>query len=183
MIRNWYAVYTRPQREKKVAAILTKKGIQNYFPLNSIVGATVNNKKNCKEALISSFVFVYIADTEIELVKEVSGIVNFLHWMAKPAVIKREEIEAIKQLTSYYHNIKLEKTAVNMNDTVRIIDEPIISFNQKSASFKFQTLKMVMPSMGFTLIAQRDIADEMVLKQEIANERIFPNKLNSYFSN
>jgi len=183
MIRNWYAVYTRPQREKKVVSILNKKGIKNYFPINNIIGTTGNNRKNCKEALISSFVFVYVNDAEMELVKCVPGIVNFLYWMSKPAVINREEIEAVKQLTSFYHNIKLEKTAVNMNDTVRIIDEPVIFFKEKSASVKFQVLKMVMPSMGFTLIAERDKVNEIVADQGLARESFFPKSLNSFFTN
>ena len=30
MKKNWYAVYTKAQCEKKVAALLTKKKIENY---------------------------------------------------------------------------------------------------------------------------------------------------------
>jgi transcription antitermination factor NusG len=183
MTRNWYAVYTRPQRERKVVASLTKKGIKNYFPINNIVVSNTNHNKFVKEPLISSFVFVYINDAEIEFVKKVPGVVNFLYWMSKPAVIKQEEIEAVKQLTSFYHNIRLEKSAVNMNDTVRIIDEPIISFKEKSASVKFQTLKMVMPSMGYTMIAERDKVNEVVLEQELTQASFLPKKLNSFFSN
>jgi transcription antitermination factor NusG len=183
MTRNWYAVYTRPQREKKVVAILGKKGIKNYLPINSIVSTNGSIKKNYKEVLISSFVFVYINDAEIALVKDIPGIVNFLYWMSKPAIIKQEEIEAIKQLTSFYHNIKMEKTSVNLNDSVRIIDEPVIYFKEKSASVKFQTLKMVMPSMGFTMIAERDKAHELVLKQELAQSGLFPKSLSSFFTN
>ncbi|MBL0356561.1 MAG: hypothetical protein IPP72_06535 [Chitinophagaceae bacterium] len=33
MTRNWYAVYTRPYKEKKVASILSRKGIENYCPV------------------------------------------------------------------------------------------------------------------------------------------------------
>ena len=31
MQKNWYVVYTRPQCEKKVAALLTKKKIENWL--------------------------------------------------------------------------------------------------------------------------------------------------------
>ncbi|MEP7106710.1 MAG: transcription termination/antitermination NusG family protein [Ferruginibacter sp.] len=183
MKRNWYAVYTGPQREKKVASILTRKGIKNYFPVNKIVSLNTNNKKVTKEALFISYVFVYITESEIGLVKDIPGMVNFLYWMAKPAIIRQEEIEAVKQLTSAYHNIKLEKSVVNLNDFVRIIDEPVISFKANSASVRFQTLRIVLPSLGYTLIAERDKVNEETLKEELTQPGFFPKRLNSFFSN
>ncbi|RYZ19047.1 MAG: antitermination protein NusG, partial [Chitinophagaceae bacterium] len=33
----WYAIYTKPRWEKKVAELLTRKGIENYCPLNKVV--------------------------------------------------------------------------------------------------------------------------------------------------
>ncbi|MEO6549555.1 MAG: transcription termination/antitermination NusG family protein [Ferruginibacter sp.] len=183
MKRYWYAVYTRPQREKKIASALNKKGIKAYFPLNKIVDLTTNNKKLNKEALFTSYVFVYLAEHELSSVKEMNGVVNFVYWLSKPAVIKQEEIDAVKQLTSAYHNIRLEKTVVNVHDTVRIIDEPIISFNENSASIKFQTLKIVLPSLGYTMIAERDKVNEEVSQQETILTNFFPKRLNSLFSN
>ncbi|MEO5891418.1 MAG: transcription termination/antitermination NusG family protein [Ferruginibacter sp.] len=183
MTRNWYAVYTLPQRERKVASLLTKRGIKNYFAVNNIVSVNANNKKTCKEALFSSHVFVYIAESEIGSVKNIPGTLNFLYWLAKPAVIRWEEIEAVKQLTSAYHNIRLEKSNVNVNDTVRIIDEPLISFKENSASVRFQTLKIVLPSMGYTLIAERDKVNEEKLQKELTATGFFPKRLNSFFSN
>ncbi len=183
MTRNWFAVYTRPERAKKVASILSKKGIKNYLPENNIIGINASNKKACKEPLFCSYVFVYMSECEISLLQNISGTVNIMYWLSKPAVISHEEIEAIRQLTSFYHNIKLEKIPVNMNDSVRIIDEPVISFKEKSASIKFQTLKIVLPSLGFVMIAERDHVNELVLKQELVQAGSFPRKLTAFFSN
>ncbi|MCW3089756.1 MAG: NusG antitermination factor [Ferruginibacter sp.] len=183
MTRNWYAVYTRPQREKKIASILNKRGIKAYFPLNNIVSSTASNKKSSKEALFTSYVFVYLAESELASIRDIPGTLNFLYWLSKPAVIKQEEIDAVKQLTSAYHNIRLEKCAVNMNDTVRIIDEPVISFKENSASIKFQTLKIILPSLGYTMIAERDRVNAETSQQEPVLSSFFPKKLNSLFSN
>jgi len=183
MTRNWFAVYTKPERVKRVASILSRKGIKNYVPENNILGINSNNKKAYKEPLFCSYVFVYISECEMSLLKDISGIVNIMYWLAKPAIISNEEIEAIKQLTSFYHNIKLEKTSVNMTDSVRIIDEPVISFKEKSASIKFQTLKIVLPSLGYVMIAERDKVNELVLKQDLVQVGSFPRKLTAFFSN
>jgi len=182
MTRNWYAVYTLPQREKKVASLLTKKGIKTYYPVNEIVSLD-RSRRTCNEALFNSFVFVYITEAEMAAVKAVPGTVNFLHWLSKPAVINWEEIAAVKQLTSAYHNIKLERCAVNCNDAVRIIDEPLISFNETSASVKFQTLKIVLPSLGYTMVAEREKGNKEKMQKELVRSGFFPKRLNSFFSN
>lgn len=183
MNRNWFAVYTKPERAKKVASILNRKGIKNYLPENNIIGVNAKNKKASKEPLFCSYLFVYINECEISLLQGISGIVNMVYWLAKPVVISNGEIEAIKQLTSFYHNIRLEKTPVNMNDSVRIIDEPVISFKENSASIKFQTLKIVLPSLGYVMIAERDKVNELVLKQDTVQVGSFPGKLTAFFSN
>ena len=183
MKRNWYAVYTRPQREKKVASILTKRGIKNYLAVNNIIGPNAGNKKTSKETLFSCYVFIYISEAEIILVKDIPGMVNFVYWMAKPAIIQREEIEAVRELTSGYNNIRIEKSSVNTSDTIRIIDEPVISFSENSASVKFQTLKIILPSLGYTMIAERDKVNEVILQQDLVNVKGADKKLNSFFSN
>ena len=182
MTRHWYAVYTLPDRERKVAALLTRRGIKNYFPVNNMISMNANRKLT-KEALFNSFVFVYIAESEMELVKSTPGALNFLYWLSKPAIIKWEEIEAVKQLTSAYHNVRLEKSVVNAQDAVRVIDEPVISFNENSASVRFQTLKIVLPSLGYILIAERDKVNEEKLHEEFSFADFLPRKLNSFFSN
>jgi len=183
MISNWYAVYTIPGRERKVASLLTRKGIKNYFPVNNIISLSANNKKTSKEALFDSYVFVCIAESQLRSLKNVPGLLNFLYWRSKPAIINREEIEAVRQLTSAYHNIKVEKSSVDIDDTVRIIDEPIISFNENSASVRFQTLKIVLPSLGYTMIAERDKYNEEKLQKELVFPGNIPRRLNSFFSN
>lgn len=184
MKRNWYAVYTRTQREKKVASILTKRGIKNYLAVNNIIGSNANNKKTSRETLFSCYVFIYISEAEMSLVKNIPGLVNFVYWMAKPAIIQREEIEAVRELTSGYHNIRLEKSSVNTSDSIRIIDEPVISFKENSASVKFQTLKIILPSLGYTMIAERDKVNEVLLQPEFGSTAgRFDKKIDSFFSN
>ena len=183
MTRNWYAVYTRPQREKKVASILTKKGIKNFFPVNKLTSSITGSKKICNESLFSNCIFVYIMDSQIDLVKSIPGTINFMHWLAKPAIIKREEVEAVRQLTTAYSNIKVERTIVNINDVIRIIDEPTISFKENSASVLFNTLKIVLPSFGYIMIAQRDAQVVEKSQQEVAQPDFYTNRVNTFFAN
>ena len=180
MTRNWYAVFTRPRQEKKVSSLLSKKGISNYYPLNNVSSSSLNIKKQTRQPLFTSCVFVYVRESELSTLRKIPGVVNLFYWMAKPAVIHEEEIDVLQQFTSVYQNIRLEKSSVNMSGMVRVVDDPIISFKENSATIRFQTLKVILPSLGFTMIAEREKANEEALK--IVSQQSFINKeMNSPF--
>ncbi|CAN5564975.1 hypothetical protein BH11BAC3_BH11BAC3_18390 [soil metagenome] len=182
MTQNWYAVYTKPHQEKKVASQLTKRGIDNYYPVNRVCRVNPNSKKITNEPLFSSFVFVHIVEDELVKLKKIQGVINFVYWRSKPAIIHDEEIDILQQFTSVYQNIKLEKSSVNMAGMVRLIDDPIISFKENAATIRFQTLKIMLPSIGFTMIAERDKVSEEPL-QMVSRNGIFNKSVNSFLSN
>lgn len=183
MTRNWYAVYTMPRQEKKVAASLTKKGISNYYPLNNTTSTAPHTKKIKKDPLLQSFVFVYSTEAELYVLKKIPGVINVIFWRAKPAVISEEEINVLQQFTSSYKNIRLEKTNVTIGGSVRIVDDPVISFKENSATIRFQTLKIVLPSIGYTMIADREKVSTEPLR--LVNQDSLFNKQvgSSYLSN
>ena len=93
--KKWYAVYTRPRWEKKVADLLVKKHIESYCPLNKIVRQWADRKKLVLEPLFTSYVFVHTTPQEQLAIKQTDGILNFVYWLGQPAVIRDEEIDAV----------------------------------------------------------------------------------------
>ncbi len=184
MTRNWYAVYTMPRQEKKVASLLTKKGISNYYPLNNTTSTAPHTKKIKKDPLLQSFVFVYSTETELYALKKIPGVINFIFWKAKPAVISEEEINVLQQFTSLYSNIRLERSNVNIGAPVRIVDDPVISFKENSATIRFQTLKIILPTLGYTMIADREKVSTEPLRL-VSQENMFNKQVgsSSYLSN
>ena len=155
MSRNWYAVYTRPQKEKRVSALLTKKGIENFCPVvqNPDIKSTV--KKEEFQPLFNAYVFVFMLESEVKSLLNLPGIVSIFYWKSKPAVINTQEIDILKQLTATYSTIKLEKTSVDMNGTANLIGEPLIAFKENSMSLKYQSIKINLPTLGYNMIAER----------------------------
>src|SRR5664279_717490 len=119
MQKNWYAVYTKPSYEKKVCLLFTKKRIESFCPLNSIKMNSLRRNKLLQEPLFKSYVFVNIFDSDIYLLKQTDGVISLLYWMGKPAIIREDEIETIKEFTNDHQNIELERTQVNTSDIVR----------------------------------------------------------------
>jgi transcriptional antiterminator RfaH len=92
----WFAIYTRPKNEKKVTEQLTKLGIEVYCPLVIQVKQWSDRKKKVETPLISSYVFVNIEEAERNRVFDVHGVVRYLFWLGKPAIIRNEEIDLLK---------------------------------------------------------------------------------------
>jgi transcription antitermination factor NusG len=103
--KKWFAVYTKPRWEKKVNARLIEKGIESWCPVQKKQSTWSDRKKIIEDPLFKSYVFVHINDDEKIAVLSTNGVVQFLHFLRKPAVIRDEEIELI---SSYL----LEKNAV-----------------------------------------------------------------------
>jgi transcription antitermination factor NusG len=164
MQKNWYAVYTKPNYEKKVSLLFTKKRIENFCPLNNIKIKPSRRNKLLQEPLFKSYVFVNLFDKDIHALKQTDGVISLLYWMGNPAIIKEDEIEIIKEFINDYQNIELERTHVNTNDMVRVIDGPTYSIEGKILALKNKTVKVNLPSLGYTMIAK--IEDESIFGRE-----------------
>src|SRR4028119_578465 len=151
---KWYAVYTKPRWEKKVADLLTRKQIENYCPLNKVQRQWSDRKKIILEPLFQSYVFVKIPGDMQSLVRDTSGILNFVYWLRKPAMIRDEEIDVIKRFMNEYKNVQLEKAEVNLNDKVRIIGGPLMMREGNVLEVKNKTVKVLLPSLGYALVAE-----------------------------
>lgn len=154
MKKSWYAVYTKSHCEKKVASLLTKRKIETYYPVNRIISYNSNKKKTVYEPLLSSFVFVNITDCEMDAIKKISCVINFVYWLGKPALIKQDEIVNMQYFTNEYSNIKLEKKIVNPDESVKIISDPHIDLKGKLISVKNTLVQLWLPSLGYMMVAE-----------------------------
>ena len=66
------------------------------MPITKSRTAVERQKKIIEDTLFKSYVFVHIAEEERLQVLQTDGVLNFVHYLGKPAVIKDEEINLIK---------------------------------------------------------------------------------------
>lgn len=166
MQKNWYIVFTKPKCEKKVSALLTKRKIENFCPINCKQIKSVRKNKVLYEPLFDCYVFTYIGEIDIDQLRHADGVVSLVYWKGQPAIIKNNEIDAIREFTNDHQNIKLERTQVNVNGVLRIIDGPSYSMDGKVLTVKNKAMKVNLPSLGFTMIAEME--RESILGREIA---------------
>jgi len=175
--KKWYAVYTRPRWEKKVADLLVRKHIENYCPLNKIVRQWADRKKIVLEPLFTSYVFVHVTPQEHLAIKQTDGILNLVYWLGQPAVIRDEEIDAVKQFLDEYYNIQLEKIDVNMNDRVRISSGPLMAQEGDVIEVRSKTVKVNLPSLGYALTAEVAKTNVQIIPTTTSYSNSFYNAL------
>jgi transcription antitermination factor NusG len=156
MAEKWYAVYTKPRWEKKVAKALTTQGITNYCPLNQVVRQWSDRKKIVHEPLFTSYVFVYVQEKQFPLLKKLDGILHLVCWLGKPAVIREEEIEVIRQFLQEHGQVRLEKTTVRLNDTIKITHGTFVNQQGAIVGFQNNNIKVALPSLGYLMYAVLD---------------------------
>ena len=153
MERKWYAIYTKPRWEKKVDSVLIRKSINSWCPLQKVERQWSDRKKIIEDPLFKSYVFVRIGEAERVKVLMTDGVLNFVHYLGKPAVIKDEEIAMIKKYLSE-EDAKIEiissegfkeNTKVKVNHGVFMDNDGIVlRGGKKKVYVQLQSLGQVM---------------------------------------
>lgn len=151
--KKWYAIYTKPKWEKRVDLLLQNQGIESYCPLNKVCRQWSDRKKIVLEPLFISYVFVYMSETMCHSIKQVDGVINLVYWLGKPAIIRDEEIQAIKDFLDTYENVQLEKAKISVNDTVKIISGAFMDMEGRVVQVMNNTIKVILPSLGCAMVA------------------------------
>jgi transcription antitermination factor NusG len=151
----WFAVYTRPRWEKKVAKLLDEKGIENYCPLNKVVKQWSDRKKTVLEPIFKSYVFVRISEEDKWDLKKINGVVNLVYWLGKPAHIRDEEITTIRKFLNEFSSIEVEKE-LQINSKVRIKQGALMNYQGILLEITGNRAKIKIESMGLQLSAHFD---------------------------
>ena len=155
-MRKWLAVYSRPRWEKKVNQLLAEKGFESYCPLNKIRRKWSDRVKLVEEPLFKSYIFVKVTEEDRTAVRMTPGVVNFVYWDGKPAVIKEKEINAIRRFLNEYENVAVESLDLRLRQRVKITTGPLMDQVGEVLSVRHKTVKVAIDSLGYVLVAHID---------------------------
>lgn len=97
-IYAWYAVYTKPNAEKKILAYLDENEIESYLPLKKTLRQWSDRKKWVEEPVFRCYLFVKVSHKEFFKVLETTGVVKYVTFGGTPQTIPDTQIENIKIL-------------------------------------------------------------------------------------
>jgi transcription antitermination factor NusG len=153
LTKKWLAVYTRPRWEKKVNQLLQEKGTESYCPLNKVRRKWSDRIKVVEEPLFKSYVFVRITEEERTQVRMTPGVMNFVYWEGKPAVIREKEIATIRRFLDEYENVEVRPMELKVDQRVKIVTGPLMDQEGKVLDVRHKTIKVAIDSLGYTLVA------------------------------
>lgn len=148
---NWYVLYTKPKWEKKVAEQLNEKGIECYCPLIIKVKQWSDRKKKVEVPLFNSYVFVQIEDANRNSVFVSNGVVRYLFWLGKPAIVRNEEIETIKTWLNFPNVIDFSITPYQVGDKIKVVSGPFANQEAVVQEVNKTQYILVLESLGCVL--------------------------------
>lgn len=152
----WYAVYTKSRTEKKVTLRLQEAGIEAYCPVNKREKQWSDRKKITEEPLFRSYVFVNInLEQQGSMVRRTLGVVNFVYWLNKPAVIQDDEILAIQQFLSEHAAVEVVGNTLQVGDFITIDAGALKGQKAEVVGVKNRhEVRLRIDSLGFELVAR-----------------------------
>jgi transcription antitermination factor NusG len=149
----WYAVHTRPRWEKKVASLLQDKGIENYCPLNKVIRQWSDRKKTILEPLFKGYVFVQVDEAVKWELLAINGIVNYVHWLGKPAKIRNNEIDTIRRFLHEFSDVEVTENNMAVNKTVQVKQGVLMNYRGIVLELHGNKAKVRIESMGIQMSA------------------------------
>jgi transcription antitermination factor NusG len=105
-LENWYAIYTFPRHEKRVAEQVEQRSFPCFLPLYRSVRRWKDRRKELELVLFPGYVFVRMALASKLLVLQVPGVVRLVSFNGQPAVLPIAEIEGLR--TRWSSELKVE---------------------------------------------------------------------------
>ena len=154
MEKKWFVLHTRSQQELKVAYQLSVIGINNYCPTITLLKQYSDRKKKVTKPLLSSYVMVELEENKREKVFSCSGIIRYLFFHGKPAVVPAYEIDIMKDhLNGIYDNIEL--TTLSVGDSYMISEGPFSGIGGKIVETDNTKVKLELASLGMSITLKK----------------------------
>ena len=149
----WYAVYTKPGQEKKVAYLLTRKGYEIYCPQTRVRRQCPDQQKGTEEPLFTSFVFIRTTPSGLAKSCKTKGVVNIMYWLDQPVTIHDAVMEAVQHFLLRHPEIIPEKCPIRIQQAIELDNGSLLNTGGDVMEIQPQTRKLFLPMLGYVLIA------------------------------
>ena len=164
--KNWYALYTKPRWEKKVYARLSEKGMESYCPINKVRRRWSDRIKWIEEPLFRSYVFVKAKEEELTEIRSTSGVVNFVYWLGKPAIVRNRDIEVIRKFLDDHGHVEVIPIGLRNDSQVTILKGALRDRKAKVVKVLKNKVQVIIESIGYSLVAVIDKSNTAIVEKE-----------------
>lgn len=154
---NWMVLYTRSKWEKKVDKLLKDQNITSYCPLVKTNKKWVDRTKVMDIPLFSSYLFVHARHRDLDTIVQTAGVVTYITFCGKPAIIRDQEIDNIRNIVSKYHDIEtVSLTNLSIGDDAIITNGPFATHQGAVQQINGKSVLLVLKTMNCALTVKID---------------------------
>ena len=150
----WFVIYTKSRNEKKVSELLQKNGVEVFCPLVKLKKNWSDRTKIVETPLFNSYIFVNLSEKDRNVVFNVPGVIRYVFWLNKPAIVRDCEIESLKaMLSETMDSFSIENYQIG--DTIKISEG---AFKGVEGVIEKQTntkLHLILENVGIKITLQR----------------------------
>ncbi|MFT5725012.1 MAG: transcriptional antiterminator NusG [Bacteroidia bacterium] len=124
---KWHVVYVMSRQEKKVAQRLADRNIEHYLPIAKRLSTWSDRKKWIDFPMFNGYMFVRPTAKEVDQVVQTIGVVGYLTFERKHAVVRDKEIQIIKiiETEGYFAETILSPEDFEAGEKVLVVEGPL----------------------------------------------------------
>ena len=119
-MESWHVIYTKPRAEKKVEERLNNLGIKAYCPVKEEIKQWSDRKKKILVPVLPSMVLVYIDEKERNKVFDIPGVVRYMFWLKKHAVVNEDEVKSLKSLLTQNNIVSQTTETLKVGEIINV---------------------------------------------------------------
>jgi transcription antitermination factor NusG len=151
--KKWLVIYTRPRWEKKIDKLLKQQGIESYCPVNVNQNQWSDRKRIISVPIFTSYVFVKVTLREEFTVLYTMGVMGFVSYMGRPAIVPDNVIEQIKNNLAFYKNVEVVSLKdISIGDRVIVKDGVFINKQGQVVQIHGKHVLMVLDNIHCALV-------------------------------
>ena len=130
--------------------------MESYCPLNKVRKKWSDRIKTVEEPLFKSYVFVRVTEDEHLKVRMTQGVVNFVYWQGKPAIVRDNEIEVIRKFLNEYQEVQAMPLELRPDMSVKIRRGVFMDKEATVIKVQGNKVQVNIESIGYSLVASVD---------------------------
>jgi transcription antitermination factor NusG len=152
---SWHVVYTKPRSEKKVYERFLAAGLEAYCPLHKSKRKWSDRWKWVEEPIFKSYCFVKANGSIQNQVRQIPGVVNFVYWLRKPAILRDNEILELKELFNKHELREIIHKNLEVGQEV-IVGRGVLKNNLAIIKKVFKkTITVYLPAIKFKIVLNK----------------------------
>ena len=144
----WYAAYTKSRTEKKILERLTENGFEAYLPIQRKRRQWSDRLKWVEEPLIKSYIFIRVNEKQYYDAINIPGLVCYVTFEGKAAVIPDWQIELLKKLLNEGAEMEVSSERFAAGQKIIVVKGTLVGMQGEMVEYRGK--KKVLVRLGST---------------------------------